>query len=90
MDFSLSIKILGLVQGVGFRYQAKKKADELGLVGWVRNNSDGSVECLVKGSELDLKNFLTWCYNGSKLSRVDKVDYNWHKTLKKFDSFNIF
>ena len=37
----------GRVQGVGFRYYAVQKANQLGLTGWVKNLYDGSVEMKV-------------------------------------------
>ena len=42
-------KIYGIVQGVGFRYQAQNAARQLGLTGWVRNEFDGSVSMEVQG-----------------------------------------
>lgn len=39
----ISIRIYGRVQGVGFRVSAQKKADELGITGFVRNEPDGTV-----------------------------------------------
>ena len=44
----------GKVQGVGFRYRAYYAANHLGLGGWVRNCSDGSVEMEVEGTEEDI------------------------------------
>ena len=41
----------GRVQGVGFRYYAVNKANQLGLTGWVRNLPDGTVEMEVQGNE---------------------------------------
>lgn len=41
----------GRVQGVGFRYYAVQKANQLGLIGWVKNLYDGSVEMEVEGQE---------------------------------------
>ena len=41
----------GYVQGVGFRYYAKHKAEQLRLTGWVKNLCDGSVEMEVQGME---------------------------------------
>ena len=38
----------GRVQGVGFRYYAVQKANQLGLTGWVKNLYDGSVEMEVE------------------------------------------
>ncbi len=45
------IYFYGRVQGVGFRYYSVNKAHQLGLTGWVRNLSDGSVEMEVQGPE---------------------------------------
>ena len=42
-------QIYGQVQGVGFRYRAGYGARHLGLTGWVRNNSDGSVTMELQG-----------------------------------------
>lgn len=44
----------GSVQGVGFRWTAKRLADRIGLSGWVRNNPDGSVTLVARGGEADM------------------------------------
>ena len=43
------ISFYGLVQGVGFRWQAQRAADIAGVTGWVRNEYDGSVTMEVQG-----------------------------------------
>ena len=45
------IVFYGRVQGVGFRYYAVNKANQLGLTGWVKNLPDGTVEMEVQGEE---------------------------------------
>lgn len=45
----IHIFFYGRVQGVGFRYYAVNKANELGLTGWVQNLENGSVEMEVQG-----------------------------------------
>ena len=54
------IRIYGQVQGVFFRSYAKEVADRLGLVGWVKNNPDGSVETVAEGSKEKLEEFVKW------------------------------
>ena len=47
---AISVRVDGLVQGVGFRYRTARVARALDLVGWVRNRSDGSVAVWAQGS----------------------------------------
>jgi len=67
-------QVYGRVQGVGFRYYAQKKAAELGIRGYVRNRSDGSVYIEAEGPEEALKAFQYWCEEGPPWARVSKVE----------------
>ncbi|MBV9201374.1 MAG: acylphosphatase [Alphaproteobacteria bacterium] len=49
MEKTVRLRITGTVQGVGYRFWAIQTATKLGLRGWVRNRTDGSVEALVTG-----------------------------------------
>ena len=70
------IKIYGRVQGIGFRYWAVKKADEIcGLSGWVHNESDGTVEIMMRGEEAAVDQMVLACHQGPLLARVDKVEF---------------
>ena len=66
-------RVLGRVQGVGFRYSALREAQRLGLCGWVRNTQDGEVEVWAEGLPEKLAIFNAWLHRGPALSRVDKV-----------------
>lgn len=68
------IRVYGLVQGVGFRWSTCREARRLGLFGWVRNRSDGSVEIHAQGSEDALAQLENWAANGPPLARVDHLE----------------
>lgn len=65
--------IKGKVQGVFYRQSAQRQAIRLGLSGWIRNNADGAVECLVSGEEDQLQHFIDWCREGPTLARVTDI-----------------
>ncbi|MDR1612052.1 MAG: acylphosphatase [Planctomycetota bacterium] len=52
------MRFIGSVQGVGFRWTAKRLADRLGLSGSVGNNADGSVTLIARGDEGDIAAFV--------------------------------
>ena len=66
-------RVLGRVQGVGFRYSAFREAERYGLRGWVRNTADGEVEVWMEGKPDKLAAFSAWLHTGPRYSRVDSV-----------------
>jgi len=56
--------VRGQVQGVGYRAGCNRRAEELRLSGWVRNQPDGSVELEAEGLPRDLGELLLWCERG--------------------------
>jgi len=68
------VRVTGRVQGVGYRYHASAAARSLGLVGWVRNRLDGSVEARVQGDATALDRFADALRTGPPLARVTDVD----------------
>jgi acylphosphatase len=62
------------VQGVGFRYSARLKAEKFGVSGFARNLPDGSVEVEAEGSPGDVEDFLAWSRRGPLGARVDVLD----------------
>lgn len=45
----IHLRVVGKVQGVGFRWFVREKADHLELAGWVRNTPEGDVEVVARG-----------------------------------------
>lgn len=78
----------GRVQGVGFRFMAKQKADELGVKGWVQNNDDGTVELEAEGNEAQLERFMEALENG--LNPFIKVMHIEQKTYEKDKGYTKF
>lgn len=65
--------VSGVVQGVFYRASAAKKANNLGLAGWVRNLDDGRVEAKICGDANALAEMEKWLWLGSASSRVKEV-----------------
>lgn len=85
----LHLRVKGNVQGVFFRANTKKKADELGVAGWVRNCDDGSVECVAEGEKEKLEMLLEWCRKGPSDARVSNVESAWEEYKGNYKSFSV-
>jgi len=67
-------RVVGRVQGVGFRRWTRRFAEDLGLEGAVRNLPDGSVEVVAEGGEAGLAALQRALESGPPLARVDAVE----------------
>ena len=74
MALQARLTIKGRVQGVGYRDWAMTTGRHLGLAGWVRNLSDGSVEALIVGDETAVGTMIEACRRGPPAARVDEID----------------
>lgn len=85
----VELTIRGRVQGVWYRASARSAAEARGLVGWVRNADDGSVEAVAEGPRPALEDFIAWCHKGPPAARVDTVDTRWTDPLGGFTAFEV-
>jgi acylphosphatase len=69
----LAIRVSGTVQGVFYRRSAASQAEELGLVGFVRNEPDGSVYIEAEGDESAIDAFLQWAEVGPPAAIVEDI-----------------
>ena len=81
--------VSGRVQGVGFRYFVRSAAQQLSLVGWVRNLRDGRVELVAEGEHTTLADFLAIVRRGPSGAKVTEVIEEWSEGSGEFDAFRI-
>ena len=81
--------VRGRVQGVGFRWFVEREAHLLGIAGWVRNNSDGSVEVLAMGTRDQLAGLRSRLQQGPRAARVDNVEESESQPLAGVRTFRI-
>lgn len=71
--------VRGDVQGVGFRYFVADHARDAGLRGWVRNQADGSVECLAEGPRETVEELVQVLRRGPTSADVEEVEVDWQE-----------
>lgn len=85
----LDASVTGYVQGVSFRYYTQQQAQRLGLVGWVANQPDGSVQVVAEGSEAAIDALVHFLQGGSPHAVVDQVVANRRAATGEFSAFRI-
>ncbi|MDP3441594.1 MAG: acylphosphatase [Ignavibacteria bacterium] len=73
MRKAVILQVYGRVQGVGFRYYTQRKANELGIFGFIQNKGDGSVYIEAEGEEEILNVFVAWCHQGPQWAKVQDI-----------------
>src|SRR5579863_5095782 len=81
--------VRGRVQGVGFRWFVEREAHTLGIAGWVRNNADGSVEVLARGTREQLSGLRSRLRQGPRAARVDNVEEAEAQPVEGLNTFRI-
>lgn len=85
----LSMRVVGRVQGVGFRHFVRGEARRLGLVGWVRNERNGGVALEAEGSREALEVLVQRVGQGPPSAHVVQVDVSWHPATGAFEAFEV-
>ena len=67
----------GLVQGVGFRWYTARRAEALGLAGFVRNTIDGTVEIEAEGERASLEDLIREIRVGPRSAQVTDLSIDW-------------
>jgi acylphosphatase len=85
---TVQLRIEGRVQGVGYRYWAADRAQELQLTGWVRNRRDGAVEAMLSGPAAAVERMIALCRQGPRGAAVNSVEVMGEGT-GTFEAFTI-
>jgi acylphosphatase len=83
------VYVSGDVQGVFFRDSTRKKAEQLGLAGWVKNLPDGRVEALFEGPSQRVREMVRWCEQGPPHAAVENVDVEFDTAQEDLSGFEV-
>ncbi len=89
MEVRAHVFFKGRVQGVFFRANAKKRADEIGVYGWIRNLQNGTVEGVFEGERANIEALIEWCRKHQPYAEVDEVEIEWKECMNEFDTFKV-
>jgi len=89
MDARARIRVFGRVQGVFFRHNASVVASRLGLVGYVENREDGSVEIVCEGDRKAVEDMIEWAKKGPAHAVVTSYRVTWEIPTGEFDGFDV-
>jgi len=86
----LTARLTGRVQGVGFRYWARRQAHALGVTGWVMNADDErAVEVVAEGEPEALSEMERRIRQGPPGAIVETVEIRRGPASGEFDGFGI-
>ena len=74
MNVTQSLRIYGRVQGVFYRESMCRKAQQLGITGWVRNRRDGTVEAMIQGTPAAVAAMIEWAKAGPEPAQVENIE----------------
>lgn len=83
------IFVSGKVQGVFYREKTRKRAEKLGVTGWVKNLLDRRVEAVFEGDKKKVEEIVNWARSGPIWAKIEALDVIWEDFQGEFNSFEI-
>jgi acylphosphatase len=81
--------VKGRVQAVGFRAHVEYYALQIGVLGWVRNIGQDTVETVAEGTRMQIDQFIEMVNKGPTASRVDEARVKYEPTTGRLDGFTV-
>lgn len=85
----ITIIVSGHVQGVFFRQSVRDVALVSELVGYAKNESDGTVLIEAEGEEGKLERLIAWCDQGPKKGKVENITFKYDEIIEGYHDFII-
>ncbi len=76
-------------QGIGLRKKVMDRATRLGLKGWVKNNTDGTVEAVFEGTKETIDEIIEWCKTKIENASIDNVEIIWEPHTGSMAGFEV-
>ena len=88
-EVRLRILLEGRLQGANFRLNTQQQADQLELVGFIRNLSDGRIEIEVQGAEKNVEKILHWCQAEPHGSQIKSILFRYDEPISRYTEFSV-
>lgn len=85
----IHLLIHGRVQMVGFRYSTARKAQQLGVKGWIKNLPSGEVEAVLEGEDFAVTQLIEFCKKGPLFAHVSNLEIKEEPYKREFKQFEI-
>ena len=89
MNIRAHVIVAGKVQGVFYRAETAAKARRLNITGWVHNLSDGRVEAVFEGEEINVQKIVEFCRRGPSNAYVISVEVKKQEWTGEFSNFRV-
>ncbi|MAH22027.1 MAG: acylphosphatase [Thaumarchaeota archaeon] len=85
----IHVVVSGEVQGIGYRAFIKRRAQSIGVIGWIRNLENGSVEAVFQGESDIIEEVIAICNRGPVFARVKNVQVFKEEPRDDLSNFSI-
>lgn len=82
------VRVSGKVQGVFYRDTCRREAERHGVVGWVRNLPDGTVEAVFEGEPAAVRAMVDWARGGPPRAEVTRTEV-WEEEPEGLRAFEV-